>query len=54
MTRTDITDHLGLRIETVSRTFIRRRAGPLLEIPTHTEVVILGRTVLENLAAGLN
>ncbi|HUN40032.1 MAG TPA: helix-turn-helix domain-containing protein [Acetobacteraceae bacterium] len=53
MTRSDIADYLGLTIETVSRTLTRFRSEGLIEIPCQSEVVILNRQALENLAGGL-
>ncbi len=52
MTRGEIADHLGLTIETVSRTFSRFRAGGRIETPSTADVVILDRPWLEALAAG--
>ncbi|GAN76981.1 transcriptional regulator cAMP-binding AadR/Crp/Fnr [Acidisphaera rubrifaciens HS-AP3] len=52
MTRGDIADHLGLTIETVSRTFSRFRADGRIRTPSSHEVVITDRPYLERLAAG--
>ena len=54
MTRSDIADYLGLTIETVSRTLSRLRVERMIDIPSITDLVILGRTALENLAGGLS
>jgi hypothetical protein len=40
MTRIDIADYLGLTIATVSRTLTRLRAERLIEIATHSALVI--------------
>jgi CRP/FNR family transcriptional regulator, anaerobic regulatory protein len=53
MTRGDIADYLGLTIETVSRTLTRFRTEGLIEIPGHSELIILNRRALANLADGL-
>ena len=53
MTRSDIADYLGLTIETISRTLTRFRSEGLIEIPGLSEVVILNRRALENLAGGM-
>lgn len=52
MTRGDIADHLGLTIETVSRTFSRFRADGRITTPSNTDVVIVDRPWLESVAAG--
>lgn len=52
MTRGDIADHLGLTIETVSRTFTRLRQEGLIALPVPTRVRLLDRKGLEKLAAG--
>lgn len=52
MTRGEIADHLGLTIETVSRTFSRFRADGRIRTPSSHEVVITDRAYLERLAAG--
>ncbi len=52
MTRGEIADHLGLTIETVSRTFSRFRMAGRIRTPSNTDVVILDRPWLEELAAG--
>ena len=53
MTRGEIADHLGLTIETVSRTFSRFRASGRIETPSNTDVLILDRPWLEGVAAGM-
>jgi CRP/FNR family transcriptional regulator len=52
MTRSEIADHLGLTIETVSRTLSRMRAQGRIATPSNTEILILDRPWLEELAAG--
>jgi CRP/FNR family transcriptional regulator len=52
MTRTDIADHLGLTIETVSRTLSKLRRDRLIDLPDTGHVVLLDRDLLEDLAAG--
>lgn len=52
MTRGDIADHLGLTIETVSRTFSRFRTDGRIRTPNSNEVIITDRPYLERLAAG--
>lgn len=52
MTRGEIADHLGLTIETVSRTFSRFRAEGRIRTPTTTDVVLIDRPWLEHVAAG--
>ena len=53
MTRAEIADYLGLTIETVSRTFSKFRAEKRISTPSNSEVIILDRRWLENLAAGM-
>ncbi|MBC6441502.1 MAG: helix-turn-helix domain-containing protein [Rhodospirillales bacterium] len=52
MTRTDIADHLGLTIETVSRTFTRLRKSGLIDTPDPHSVVIRDLAGLEGLTEG--
>lgn len=52
MTRGEIADHLGLTIETVSRTFSRFRAAGRIRTPSNADLVIMDRPWLEELAAG--
>jgi CRP-like cAMP-binding protein len=49
MSRQDIADHLGLTIETVSRTFTQFRDDAAIELPTSRRVVIRNRLALGNL-----
>ena len=50
MGRGDIADHLGLTMETVSRTFTKLRQSGLIALPHLTVVEILDRAGLESLA----
>ena len=50
MTRGEIADHLGLTIETVSRTFTQFRAGRRVATPSTDSVRVLDRPWLEDLA----
>jgi CRP/FNR family transcriptional regulator len=52
MNRNDIADHLGLTVETVSRTFTRLKQDGLIALPTPTQIRIRKRDRLEVLAAG--
>ena len=52
MRRKDIADHLGLTIETVSRTFTQLRNAGAIELHHHDEVVFRDRVALELLAEG--
>ncbi len=52
MTRNDIADHLGLTIETVSRTLSRLKQDGLIALPTPTRLEIRDRDRLEDMAAG--
>lgn len=54
MTRGEIADYLGLTIETVSRTMSRFKAEKRIAIPSNTEVVLLDRPWLDNLATGMD
>ncbi len=51
MSRQDIADHLGLTIETISRTFSQLESGALIGIPTSRRVVLRNRAALDRLAA---
>jgi CRP/FNR family transcriptional regulator len=53
MTRAEIADYLGLTIETVSRTFSLFRNDHRISTPSNSDVVILDRRWLQNLAAGM-
>jgi CRP-like cAMP-binding protein len=50
MTRTDIGDHLGLTMETVSRAFSQLKSDGVLELKNSREVTIRDRNALESLA----
>lgn len=50
MTRGDIADHLGLTIETVSRTFSQLKGRGVIQLGASSEVVIKRRDELEDLA----
>lgn len=50
MGRSDIADHLGLTMETVSRTFTKLRQSGLIALPQLSVVEILDRDGLERLA----
>jgi CRP/FNR family transcriptional regulator len=52
MTRGDIADHLGLTIETVSRTLTKLKAEGLIALPTPTRLEIRDREGLEDVAGG--
>lgn len=54
MGRGDIADHLGLTIETVSRSFTRLRAQGLIALPDPQRVEILEDAALGQLAHALN
>ena len=41
MSRTDIADHLGLTIETVSRTLTQLERQQVIEVPTHRRTIVL-------------
>ena len=51
MGRGDIADHLGLTMETVSRTFTKLRQSGLIALPHLSVVEILDRDGLESLAS---
>jgi len=53
MTRIDIADHIGLTIETVSRTFTRLCAERLIDIGSQNWVAICDPVALEMLARGM-
>ena len=50
MTREDISDYLGLTIETVSRTFTKFRTDGLIALPERNRVVLVDMDRLEELA----
>jgi CRP-like cAMP-binding protein len=52
MTRADIADYLGLTIETVSRSFTQLRNDGLIALRGTSEVAIVDREALEDLADG--
>jgi len=52
MVRADIADHLGLSIETVSRVFTKFRADGLVSLRTATDICLVDRPALEELAGG--
>jgi CRP/FNR family transcriptional regulator len=52
MSRTDIADHLGLTIETVSRGLTQLRRHGVIALPTPNQVQILKRDALERLQQG--
>ena len=52
MTRSDIADHLGLTIETVSRTFTKLKQDGMIALSPPSCVTFLNRGGLETLAAG--
>jgi len=49
MSRTDIADHLGLTIETVSRSFTQLEKQGIIELPSARHVVLSNRAALERL-----
>ncbi len=53
VTHRDIADYIGLTIETVSRTFTRLCAEGLIEMVSHTHLVICDPFRLEALASGM-
>jgi CRP/FNR family transcriptional regulator len=50
MTRGDIADHLGLTIETVSRTFSQLKGRAIIQLMASSDVVVRGRDELEEIA----
>ncbi len=52
MDRSDIADHLGLRIETVSRTLTALRRRKVIGLPNFHSFVVLDRGVLESMTEG--
>ena len=52
MTRTDIADHLGLTLETVSRGLHQLKRRGVIALPTVNRVVVLDREALERLQEG--
>ena len=50
MSRADIANYVGLRVETVSRMFTRLTSAGLLSLPTPNQVVITDRCALEERA----
>jgi CRP/FNR family transcriptional regulator len=52
ISRQEMADHLGLTIETVSRTISRLREGGLIALPTPHDVVLLRPAELATLAEG--
>ena len=52
MNRADIADHLGLTVETVSRTFTQLRKNKLIDLPDPRHVTIMDRPRLEAVSAG--
>ncbi|MBJ6125736.1 helix-turn-helix domain-containing protein [Microvirga splendida] len=51
MSRTDIADHLGLTIETVSRSFTQLERQGVIELPSARHVVLSNKAALERLNA---
>jgi len=50
MTRSDIADHLGLTMETVSRSFTQLKACGVIELKASSEVLIRRREALQDIA----
>jgi CRP-like cAMP-binding protein len=53
ISRQEMADHLGLTIETVSRTMTRLREDGLIALPTPHDVVLLHPAQLAELAEGM-
>jgi CRP/FNR family nitrogen fixation transcriptional regulator len=51
MSRTDIADHLGLTIETVSRSFTQLERQGIIELPSARHVMLSNKAALERLNA---
>jgi CRP/FNR family transcriptional regulator, nitrogen fixation regulation protein len=51
MSRTDIADHLGLTIETVSRSFTQLERQGIIGLPSARRIVLSNRAALERLNA---
>jgi CRP/FNR family nitrogen fixation transcriptional regulator len=52
MSRTDIADHLGLTVETVSRALTQMERQGLIELPSHRRTIVLAnRAALRSLEA---
>jgi CRP/FNR family nitrogen fixation transcriptional regulator len=51
MSRMDIADHLGLTIETVSRSFTQLERQGIIELPSARHIVLCNRSSLERLNA---
>jgi CRP/FNR family transcriptional regulator len=52
MSRTDIADHLGLTVETVSRVLTRLKKQDVIELPSPHSVQIVDAEALELLGNG--
>jgi CRP/FNR family nitrogen fixation transcriptional regulator len=50
MSRQEIADHLGLTIETVSRTFAKFEAVAAIELPSSRHVTLRNRDALEHIS----
>jgi CRP/FNR family transcriptional regulator, nitrogen fixation regulation protein len=50
MSRQDIADHLGLTIETISRTFTKFQADAVIGLPNSRHVTLLNRATLERIS----
>jgi CRP/FNR family nitrogen fixation transcriptional regulator len=51
MSRSDIADHLGLTIETVSRSFTQLERQGVIELPSARRVMLSNKDALERLDA---